>query len=312
MNLASSNRIEVEDALKHMLKEERSDRRMTSDSLAGALGKSRDHAVDLLATLSSSGLVDWVKDGYGLTRSGRDYALQVVRAHRLYETYLADQTGVLDRRWHRLAEAEEHRISLEEVRRMDAELGFPRYDPHGDPIPSEGGELPVESGVPMLGFLAGMVGRVMHVEDEPEKVFERLAAHNLAAGAILEVLERLPTGFRVRMEGVTFELDEPMAASLTVAALPESERPVASVIRLAEIGAGERAVVVGLSPACRGPERNRLLDLGIVPGAEIRYAFAGPSGNPVAFHVRGALVALRKQQAERILVRREVPVETVS
>lgn len=304
MNQELSNRIEAEDALKHLLKEERSGRRPTADSLAGALGTGRDHAVELLAALSSSGLVDWIRDGYELTRHGRNYALQVIRAHRLYETYLADQTGVMDSRWHRLAETEEHRITPEDVRRMDAELGFPRFDPHGDPIPSEAGEMPSLQGVPMISLAAGTVCRVMHVEDEPEKVFERLAARNIAAGAKLEVLERLSTGFRVRMEGDTFDLDEPMAANLTVSILPERERPDASVIRLSAIGEGGCAVVEGLSAACRGPERNRLLDLGIVPGAEIRYAYPGPAGNPVAYLIRGATVALRRQQADRILVRR--------
>ncbi|MCB1069927.1 MAG: DtxR family transcriptional regulator [Verrucomicrobia bacterium] len=305
MDAFSKSKVELEDALKHLLKAERAGRKPGADSLAGALGLERNHAVELLARLSASGLVDWRDDGYVLTRQGRSYAMQMIRAHRLYETYLADQTGVLDRKWHAIAETEEHRIGPEALRHMEAALGYPRFDPHGDPIPSEEGELPALAGVSLINLADGAVCRVVHVEDEPEKVFDRIADYQIAAGVKIEVVSRNPSGMLIKMEGIHIRLDEPMAANITVQVLPESERPDPALYRLSTLGQGEAAEVDSLSPACRGAERNRLLDLGVVAGASIRYEYAGPSGYPVAYRIRGALMALRREQTDRILVRRE-------
>ena len=56
------------------------------------------------------------------------------------------------------------------------------------------------------------------------------------------------------------------------------------------------------SPACRGVQRRRLFDLGLIPGTVVRAEFTGPGGDPTAYDIRGATIALRRQQAEQILV----------
>jgi DtxR family Mn-dependent transcriptional regulator len=76
------------------------------------------------------------------------------------------------------------------------------------------------------------------------------------------------------------------------------------VITLDQLAVNESAAVVGISPACRGPQRRRLLDLGVVPGTEIRAVMRSAAGDPIAYDIRGALIALRHEQAEWIRVRR--------
>ena len=83
-------------------------------------------------------------------------------------------------------------------------------------------------------------------------------------------------------------------------AFQQRELAGVSLRRLSSLALNEVAVVSDISPACRGPERRRLLDLGLVPGTTVKAEFASPAGDPVAYRVRGALIALRAQQAEMI------------
>ena len=74
---------------------------------------------------------------------------------------------------------------------------------------------------------------------------------------------------------------------------------------LSALEPGESARVVGIAEVCQGPQRRRLLDLGVVPGTRITAELRSASGDPVAYEMRGALIALRREQAEWIRVRRE-------
>jgi DtxR family Mn-dependent transcriptional regulator len=280
----------IEDALKHLYKQERSGEKLSPESLAGALSLDLDRCTDLLRSLSARGLLEWQDTGYRLTEAGKKEALKLIRAHRIYETWLADQR--------------EHALDDEEIRRLDAALGYPRFDPHGDPIPTEHGTLPALEGKSLLALRPGEVCEVIHVEDEPARVYTRIVQARIGAGTLMEVLARDEQGLDVRLQGGTARLDEAMAANLTVMPLDQERSPDPDVSRLSDLAPGEEAVVHGLASTCRGPERNRLLDLGVVPGAVMRHEYRGPFGNPVAYSVRGALVALRREQADRILIRR--------
>ena len=76
----------------------------------------------------------------------------------------------------------------------------------------------------------------------------------------------------------------------------------APVRTLVDMAPGERARVVGLSPACQGAQRRRLLDLGVVRGTEVEAALRSATGDPVAYRIRGALIALRREQAAWIRI----------
>ena len=144
-----SERVRLEDALKHLYKGEYSGRLSSVDSVAGSVGVSRGRAIHLLARLEELGYARAVTEGFELSDQGRDYALHIVRTHRLLERYLADRTGVLPEDWHGEAERREHRLSPEDRESLAAKLGHPVYDPHGDPIPTASGELPPLTGVPI-------------------------------------------------------------------------------------------------------------------------------------------------------------------
>jgi DtxR family Mn-dependent transcriptional regulator len=95
------------------------------------------------------------------------------------------------------------------------------------------------------------------------------------------------------------------AAQIAVTELPAGEQFDDTVIRLSDIELHEKAEVVGISPLIQGLARSRLLDLGVVPGTVMEIDLVGPAGDPVAYTIRGASIALRREQSDRILVRRK-------
>jgi DtxR family Mn-dependent transcriptional regulator len=195
----------------------------------------------------------------------------------------------------------EHQLSEAEAEELAIRLGDPRYDPHGDPIPTSGGEIPARGTLTLSHVDAGESVVVRHLEDEPESVFERLVSMGLALGAVLEVVDREAEGaagrVRIRIRGEEHELRAVDAANVTVEQLPEAE-DAGPRRTLADAERGEPVRVTGLSPACQGPQRRRLLDLGVVPGTEIVPELVSSGGDPVAYRIRSALIALRREQAE--------------
>jgi DtxR family transcriptional regulator, Mn-dependent transcriptional regulator len=300
-------RVRTEDALKHLLECERAGRRCSVAELAGRLGIAEGAAAELASLLTGRDLARPADGGLALTEAGREYGLAVVRRHRLWERYLADRTGVPAGEWHAEAERVEHELSPAEAELLASRLGDPRYDPHGDPIPTPSGEIPVQAGVPLTRVPAGSNVVVTHLEDEPREVFDRLVEAGLTPGLAIEVSEgsgASPTSDRVRLRvrGSERELRSVDAANVTVEALPAGQPVPGRRRTLAETGVGEEARVIAISPACQGPQRRRLLDLGVVPGTRIVPELVSTSGDPVAYRIRGAVIALRREQAAWIEV----------
>jgi DtxR family transcriptional regulator, Mn-dependent transcriptional regulator len=306
-------RVRVEDALKHLHECEQAGRSCAVAELAGRVGIGEGEAAEVAARLAERGLARPSNGGLALTEAGRGYARQVLRTHRLWERYLADRTGVPAGEWHAAAERVEHELSPAEAERLASRLGDPRYDPHGDPIPTAAGEVPAPVGLLLTKVPAGRSGVVTHLEDEPREVFDRLVAAGLAPGVVVDVVEAAapqggaagggrPDMVRARVGGVERMLGVVDAGNVSVALLPVGSSAPSARRTLAEAAPGESVVVAGVAPACQGPQRRRLLDLGVVPGTVIVAELASPSGDPVAYRIRGALVALRRDQARWIEV----------
>lgn len=293
-------RIDREDALRHLYHSEEAGLAATVDSLAGACRRGPDGAASTLEELQACGWVTWQERRVVLSDDGRQQAMQVVRAHRLWERHLAERTGVPAGRWHRQADAAEHDLEPAETERLAARLGHPTFDPHGDPIPTAAGDLPATAAqTPATDLAVGQRAVITHVEDEPEGVHERLLAAGLFAGAGIERRESGQNDLcLVDDRGITHHLDPPMAAALSVT----PAAPVRPARPLSEVEVGGAVRVQALAPDCRGLERRRLLDLGIVPGTVLHVEHRAATGDPTAYRIRGSVVALRREQAQRILV----------
>ena len=300
-----TERVLMEDALKHLGRSETHGRHPTLQSLAGALNITANQAVEILGKLNARALVKTEGDDFRLTPAGRDYALRVIRAHRLWEEYLAEETGYDEADWHDQAEYYEHHLSPQETQNLAAHLGNPTYDPHGDPIPTTSGEFMPHAGKPLTILPVDAPLRIVHIEDEPEAVYAQLVAEGLFPGMHARLTEVTPQRVRLWAGGDEHILAPVVAANISAVALVEA--PAAKPdggIPLSDLQLGEIGKVLRLSPRFRGAERRRMLDLGILPGTEITPELVSPSGDPTAYRVRGALIALREEQARGIHVLR--------
>ncbi|NOZ71434.1 MAG: DtxR family transcriptional regulator [Chloroflexi bacterium] len=299
-----TKRVLREDALKHIHRAQRSGMKATVQSVAGDLQISVDEAAKLLAEMEQLGLLITTTDNFKLTPEGEAAALHIIRAHRLWETYLAEHTGYSKPEWHEKAEELEHTLPPQEIDSLAQRLGNPVYDPHGDPIPTSTGEFQPHGGVPLPDLPEGAVGRIVHLEDEPELVYAQLTAEGLHPGQEIHLLEKLPTRIRFWADGNEHVLAPLLARNITVREeqVPSAELPPAGE-RLSALDVGQTAEVIALSRAIRASERHRLMDLGILPGTRIQAAFRSPGNDPTAYLVRDTLIALRREQASMITVR---------
>jgi DtxR family Mn-dependent transcriptional regulator len=290
-------RVTLEDALKHLYAAEERGTRATIDSLAGHLGVATRRKTEIARLLHQRGLAI-ATDALELTAAGRRAARQVVRAHRLWERYLADELRTPPADLHRRADRREHRMAADEVEHLAAALGYPQYDPHGDSIPSAEAAPESLPAWPLTLMPRGIPAAIVHLEDEPEHVFARLVAQGLEVGQHMTVRETAPDRLAADVDGRRIELSPIDAANIFVVPVHEPARPAART--LADLRTGERARV--RSVRVTGFTRRRLFDLGFTPGAVVEYAFPSALGEPRAYRVRGTIIALRPEQARRIEV----------
>ncbi len=298
-------RVLMEDALKHIFTCEMDDRMPSLQSIAGALTVSQNEAADIVARLEKRDLIRTEQAVLTLTSVGREYALRVVRAHRLWERYLAEKTGFAEIEWHRMAERHEHRLSEADADKLSAILGNPSHDPHGDPIPTASGELAGATGLPLSRVSESSTVRVVHIEDEPAVIYSQLVAEGLHTGMVLRVIEHTADRIRFWAEGNEHVLAPLLAGNITVEPIRRDAHVPQAGLPLNQLEPGQKGRVVQITPGIRGAERRRLMDLGILPGTEIKAELKSPSGDPTAYLVRGALIALRADQAQHIKIMQE-------
>ena len=302
-------RILTEDMLKHLYDYEYRRQTPTLESLSGALGVSGNRAAEVLVRVEARRLVESAGGNLHLTPSGRTHAVHVVRAHRLWEHYLAEKTGTSAAEWHGQAEFREHDLSRDQADHLAEQMGHPAFDPHGDPIPTTSGEIAPRQDQPFTALATGILATIVHMEDEPEDVYAQVVAEGLYLGMPVEVVDVTPNHIRFVADGKEHVLAPVIAANVFVAPLPDEQVMAGPYDTLVILRPRQKGKVIRISPACRGLERRRLLDLGIVPGTVIEAEMKSPTGDPTAYRVRNALIALRREQGEHIHIEKQM--ETV-
>ena len=289
-----------EDGLKHMLAWERRGKIATPESIAGSLGRSPRQVLTLITRMESKGLVSSGADGVRLTPEGERLALHVVRAHRLLERYLADEAGLPMSRLHQAAEKAEHELSPEGADRLDAHLGHPQRDPHGDPIPTSHGEMPKLDGATLTEWPVGRPARIVHIEDEPAVIFEQSLAAGLKPGMTLWVVEdsRAAGGKR---RGSRAPAGVGRGANIQVTDAAPEELRASDAVRLSSLPLGVRAEVLARQrlPRLRPPPVDG-------PGDDAGAVIEPALRTPLAirgYRLRGTMIALRRQQAGQVWVR---------
>lgn len=160
--------------------------------------------------------------GIALTERGDTVALSVIRRHRLLETFLVQSLGLSWDEVHEEADLLEHAISDRLTERIDASLGHPRHDPHGDPIPSAERPHDERRGIALHDVPVGSRLRVDRVRDDDPQALRHLAAIGAVPGAVIDVDERGPYGepLWVRVDGRAHVLGTILAGQVHGSVLP--------------------------------------------------------------------------------------------
>lgn len=185
----------VEDYLKAIwiAEDRRPGTRVTTGGLASALSVTPGTATSMVKTLAETGLVDYEPyAGVRLTDAGSELATRVLRRHRMIEQFLVEVLGLDWSEVHREAEILEHAVSDRVLEKMDAVLGSPRTDPHGDPIPSASGRIERRRQVDLLEAPTGRPLTVSRVSDQRPEFLRLLERHGVVPGRSVRIGFRDP------------------------------------------------------------------------------------------------------------------------
>jgi DtxR family transcriptional regulator, Mn-dependent transcriptional regulator len=165
--------------------------KVSTKMLADRIGVSASTASESIRKLAEQGLVDHEKYGaVTLTEAGRRAALEVVRRHRLLETFLVNELGYGWDEVHDEAEVLEHAVSDRLVARIDAKLGYPRRDPHGDPIPASDGQVPTPLARQLWACGDGETATVARISDADPEMLRYFTSVGINLDSRLRVLAR--------------------------------------------------------------------------------------------------------------------------
>ncbi len=162
-----------------------------TSAIAERMETKASSVTDMLKKLSEKGHIHYVKyQGVTLEKKGNDVAVKVIRKHRLWEVFLCEK---LDFTWdeiHEIAEQLEHITSVKLVDSLDKFLGFPKVDPHGDPIPDKNGNFHKIKEVALRDLKIGDTAVVIGVREDSKEFLKYLESIKLLLGAKLEVINK--------------------------------------------------------------------------------------------------------------------------
>lgn len=291
-----------EDILKSIYNHQYQNSVCNIDSLSVKLNKTNQQIQSSLNQLVNSKHVEYDVKEIRLTDSGKNYALKIIRFHRLYEKYLADKTNINEKIWHQLAEEVEHEFTVEQAEELAAQIGNPVFDPHGDPIPTSKGELPEIKSIPITDLKSGEISVVVHLEDEPKQIYDSIVSKGIYKGIQIKYLGiyNNEVVFYANEKLLTINFQE--AQNITVG-IPKLEKiHLGEFKKLSSLAIGQRGKIIGIAKSLRGQQRRRLMDLGIVPGTEIEAELESIGGDPIAYKIRETTIALRKIQTDKIYI----------
>jgi DtxR family Mn-dependent transcriptional regulator len=226
-------------AIYHQTRGAAAKERTGTSALADWLGVSCASATNMVKKMAERGLVAHSPyHGVTLTGAGEKAALEILRHHRLLETYLSERLGVPWERVHAEADRLEHALSEDLEARLDAALGYPSHDPHGAPIPTKEGTVPPATTRRLWTATPGTTVTVAEVADEDAALLSYVADLGLIPGAAVEVLAKAPFDgpLHIRVGGREYALGEAVTSAVLVGLTPPAPLPSARRAR----GKGEK------------------------------------------------------------------------
>ncbi len=176
---------------------------VSTTAIAEKLQINAASVTDMFKKLGQQKLVVYEKSrGVKPTEKGKKAALQIVRKHRLWETFMVEKLKFSWDEVHEVAEQLEHIHSEILIERLDQLLGYPKFDPHGDPIPDKNGKLPVQTSILLTEGKPGKVYSVSGVAENSDAFLKYLNKIGLTPGSAIEILdiEEFDGSMKVRID----------------------------------------------------------------------------------------------------------------
>jgi DtxR family Mn-dependent transcriptional regulator len=192
---------------------------ISTNAIAEEMQTKPSSVTDMVKRLSEKGLLNYKKyQGVTLSLEGTEKALMVIRKHRLWETFLVEK---MDFSWdevHEIAEQLEHIQSEKLIDELDRFLGYPKVDPHGDPIPDKNGELEPRQAKLLSNIDINASCVCVGVRDSSTSFLRYLDRNEIALGDRIQVLEKedFDNSVRVKIGGRNLQLSHAIASNLIV------------------------------------------------------------------------------------------------
>ena len=166
---------------------------VNTNALAGHLKTKPASVTDMLKKLQAKNLLNYNPyKGFRLSRDGNRAALIIIRRHRLWESFLVNKLNFSWEEVHEVAEELEHVRSKKLVDKLEAFLNFPKFDPHGDPIPDSNGKLSLQQQLPLSQLPLNKPAVITSVHDQSSELLSFLSSLGIVIGTKIEVKRRLP------------------------------------------------------------------------------------------------------------------------
>lgn len=191
----------------------------TTNAVAEKLNTKAASVTDMMKKLSAKGLLNYTPYyGFSLSNEGKKTALFIIRRHRLWEFFLLQKLGFPWEEVHGLAEELEHVSSKKLIDRLDEYLGFPPYDPHGDPIPDSKGKIVARKNLPLLLLPLNQSAEVCQVTNQSADMLELLKHKTIGIGTRLQVKKHFPFdhSIELKLKTKTVTISEQAAKNIFV------------------------------------------------------------------------------------------------
>ncbi|MBF8148907.1 metal-dependent transcriptional regulator [Winogradskyella sp. F6397] len=166
---------------------------VSTNALAEEMNTKASSATDMVKKLADKNMLTHIPyQGATLSEAGRICAVKVIRRHRLWEVFLVEKLNFSWDEVHEVAEHLEHINSDKLVDELDAFLGYPTYDPHGDPIPDKEGKFTYIEKIVLAKSEVGATYKCIGVDDTSSKFLKYLDSNNIGLGTIIKVIHKEP------------------------------------------------------------------------------------------------------------------------
>ena len=169
---------------------ERSQKSASTNAISRHLTTSAASVTDMLKRLAEKKYINYERyKGVTLTSEGSKMATELIRKHRLWEVFLVKKLRFTWDQVHDIAEQLEHIQSEELIMRLDAFLDYPKFDPHGDPIPNADGKFTLRNQTPLSDMHTGQKGSLVGVKEHHTEFLQYLNSQNIKLGTAIEILD---------------------------------------------------------------------------------------------------------------------------